>query len=348
MATLPCASRQMRAAALDCESTPSQNPRLSARCMMMAKIVKETATLAQARSKGQWETRRSSNTRNRWARRLRTNSSPLLGQLCARKNARSLSARTGMRWCSRCCHSNCDAASCCHPVQNHPGSTSSMFVGRGRNPHQINPRRNLETSQASELICRTCYSIEVVDAVAGHFAHDCGIHCSVSLGNHAQCFSPTGPTGRNCGSNCIAKSHPTKNQRQRSHVLRTSRARISWDVKLFRQLRRHHSNEIICPRCSAMDQESPTQLHLRNQRYAVEQHLVVFAHVLQLVLDKISRGVPKILIPCSAVPASSPPLQTLARSTNWARLSKKSHTSGLMPARFHTFVFPQSAFSSNM
>ena len=48
-----------------------------------------------------------------------------------------------------------------------------------------------------------------------------------------------------------------------------------------------HSNEIICPRCSAMEQESPTQLHVRNQKYAVQQRLMVFAHLLQLVLDEI-------------------------------------------------------------
>ena len=57
--------------------------------------------------------------------------------------------------------------------------------------------------------------------------------------------------------------------------------------KLCRQLRRHHSNEVVCPRCSAMEQESPTRLHVRNQRYAVQRRLLVFAHVLQLVMDKI-------------------------------------------------------------
>ena len=48
----PCLTTDARRRALDCESTPSQNPRLSARCTMMAKIVKETATSAQARNRG--------------------------------------------------------------------------------------------------------------------------------------------------------------------------------------------------------------------------------------------------------------------------------------------------------
>ena len=166
-------------------------------------------------------------------------------------------------------------------------------------------------------------------------------------GNHDQCVTPTGPTSRNCGTNCT-KSHPTKSQRQRSRVLRTSRARIRRHVqhpcpqcivmgrrKLFGQLRRHHSNETIC--CSA--KESPTRLHVRNQRYAVQQRLVCCNWF--WTKSGCPRGIPKILIPCSTAPASSPPLQTLARSTtNWARLSKKSHASGLVPARFHTFVFP--------
>ena len=65
--------------------------------------------------------------------------------------------------------------------------------------------------------------------------------------------------------------------------------------------------------------------------------------MLQLVPDEIwvPQRRPKILILCSAVPASSPPLHTLACSTtNWALFSKKSHASGLTPARFHTFVLP--------
>ena len=91
---------------------------------------------------------------------LRTNSSPLLGPLCARKSARSLSARTGMRWRPRCWHSNRDASSRCHLVQNHPGSAFNVRW-KGPQPTRISPRRNLETSEASGLICRTCYCIEV-------------------------------------------------------------------------------------------------------------------------------------------------------------------------------------------
>ena len=99
-------------------------------------VVKETATSAQTRSRGQWETQPTEQ-QHPWARRRHCGEAHPHGPLCARKSARSLSARTGMRWRSRCCHSNRDAASCCYPVQNHPGSTSS------------------------ELICRTCCCIEV-------------------------------------------------------------------------------------------------------------------------------------------------------------------------------------------
>ena len=56
------------------------------------------------------------------------------GPLCARKKARALSMRTGLRTRSRCCHSIRAAASCCQPVRSEAGSTSSAFLRLGRTP----------------------------------------------------------------------------------------------------------------------------------------------------------------------------------------------------------------------
>ena len=55
------------------------------------------------------------------------------------------------------------------------------------------------------------------------------------------------------------------------------------------------------------------------------------------------RGVPKILIPCSAVPASSPPLQTLARSTTTGLVFPRNRTPLALCRRGSTPSFSQRA-----
>ena len=58
------------------------------------------------------------------------NAAPENGPLCDLKRAFSLSLNTGINVCSLWWRSTLDAASCCHPVREEPGSNSSGNGGR--------------------------------------------------------------------------------------------------------------------------------------------------------------------------------------------------------------------------
>ena len=142
-----CLTADARGCALNCEPTPSEDPRLRARCTMMPKMSERRPHLHEREERGHGRRkRRRSNTRNNCdsilVRKLDGTADKLMpatGPLCDRNKARSRSEDCGIKFRSRC-HSTLAAASCCHRVRWPPGSKSSTFLKVwSRAPREVCP-----------------------------------------------------------------------------------------------------------------------------------------------------------------------------------------------------------------
>ena len=172
----PCLTTDARRSTLHGEARSSQKKtRLGARCTMMAKAVKETATSAQTRGREQRETQSAEQQHPKqlrfdpglWTQRDCGQAQPPL-LLCTQKGPFTV------------CENPLENAftvlpfhTCCGfmlPTSAERGWLHIFGIPRiGPHPScQISPRRNFETFQTSELICRPCCCIEMGRrAVAG-------------------------------------------------------------------------------------------------------------------------------------------------------------------------------------